>query len=208
MKHPTKACATAIARLKQSARLKNNDLVALIGGMQEKVSSRVSDPDDPERAREHIRPDLQKNVLNPLALEGFQDSLEQFENEDFAQLALTQESLRRSIATALLSLRDTFHAVVPPEKAAPPPVVDPRPTPDPVDPDRKPGAIADWLEKHGEWLDIRLGDPEVRKSLVKRLRAMDEFHPKYWRVQSMYLKYLGQGFRPKSREIVLEEEKE
>jgi hypothetical protein len=208
LKRPTETCRTAVARLKQSARTRNNLLLAMMERTQETVSSRITDPDDPERQNEKVRPLLQERVLDPLTPEEFKGLLEQFEREDYAKLALKQESLRQRIFGAVLSLRGMFHDYVPPKPPAPKPKKkkdEPHLREDYPEPDESPKAVAAWLEKHGAWLDVHLGDPEVRRALIEKLRGMDRFDDRYWRLQSTYLKFLAQGFRPKSREILQED---
>ena len=45
----------------------------------------------------------------------------------------------------------------------------------------------------------------IREALIEKLRSMEEFDRRHWKVQSAYLKYLAQRFQPKSEEYTQED---
>jgi hypothetical protein len=192
----------AVERLEKASRKKVEELIGLVNKTQAGVTAGVVDPTDPERDNEKVQPAVQEKMLSQLDAGEYGGMLAQFDKKDYQNLAAKQENLRRSLSSILLSLGDLFEARVPAKKI----VEDEGPIGDVVDDgnfieytEEQPSALADRLEKDGEWIDKQTGDPEVRKALVKRLREIGRFDPRYARLQSAYFQALSQDFQAKAR---------
>lgn len=202
---------SAIERLEKASRRKVADLVGLVSKTQAGVAAGVSDSSDPERKNENVQPAIQEKLLSQLNVKEYGGMLAQFDQKDYRNLAAKQETLRLSLSSILLSLSDIFEARVPPVI-----VIDEKDPGGPVDDsgayieylDEQPAVLADRLEKDGEWIDLQTGDPEVRKALVKRLREIGKFDPRYARLQSAYFQALSQDFQAKARKGVDKKKKD
>jgi hypothetical protein len=205
IKKPSANVQKAVDRLLANATKRNQQLVQLIGKVQETVSKGVVDPDDPERENEKVRPQVQDKVLSQLDPKAFQNSLADLQQKKYIDLALKQETIRRNISSVLVSLKDMFEARVPPKKAVdhladfdagevvagPGGFIEYR--------DEQPSVLADIIEADGAWIDVRVGNPGVRKRLIEALRGIEKFDPRYARLQSAYFQAIAQNFQAKAK---------
>jgi hypothetical protein len=202
----------AVERLVRSARAHGEEAAGMVGALQSRFQDGVQDPSDPEKAAERIKPLLQEKVLALLDPKAFRESLTQFDRKEYRDLALRQDALRRNVSGSLVALSDLIEALVPPKK--------------PVDDlakadagevvadaagfieyrDEQPSVLADRIEKDGAWIDEQSGSPEVRKALVRRLREMSKFDPRYARLQSAYFQAVAQHFQANAKEPKKHEE--
>lgn len=195
----------AVERITTSARRKNTEIAALIRRVHENVAGGVEDPTDPERSNEKVLPTLKEQVLEPLPPDAFTEAAKAFGAGNYDRLAMKQETLRRELSDALVTLYDLFEARVPQK----PPTFDPFAEERGVTEvkeglfieyaDETPEALADRLEEDGAWIDARTGDPEVRKRLIESLRGMSRFDARYARLQSAYLQAVAQRFQAKAK---------
>jgi hypothetical protein len=195
--------AAAPDRLLKSTRGKCEELSALIGKSHAALLAGLQDPTDPAKENEKVKPLIEKKVLAQLDPKAFADALAQLDRKEYQALALKQDGLRRAISAALVSLADLLEAPVPPEKAT-----DHLANLDTGEVvadsggfieyrDEQPAVLADLIEKEGGWIDQQVGNPDVRKEMVRRLRAMPRFDPRYARLQSAYFQALAQHFQAK-----------
>ncbi len=198
----SQAAKATIVRLAKNSQAKNVELVGLIGKVQQTITGGVTDPTDPERENERVLPHLQNQVLSPLAPKEFHDALRQFEKRDFSNLALKQETLRRTLSSILVSLRDLLE-----ERVRPPKVVEEAFVASTITEaeggyeyeDELPPRVALLIEKEAEWIDKATGDPEIRKALVKRLQSMEKWDSRYGRLQSTYFQALAHNFTARAK---------
>ncbi|MBA4388615.1 MAG: hypothetical protein C0404_11585 [Verrucomicrobia bacterium] len=193
----------AMERIEKSARKKAEEIAVIIAKIQTGVTSGVTDPSDPELENEKVKARIQDKMLGPLDPKEFTSIVGQFDKKDYQGAAIKQESMRRSISTVLLALADLFDDRVKPKEAVAI-AFDPTSTNtaggDWEYEDEKPPVVADKIEKEGDWLDQVTGDPEVRKALVAKLRGMQEFDPRYKRLQSAYFQAMALDFQAKAKD--------
>ncbi len=205
VKKPTEEAKKATESLLNNAVARNQQLAALTAKIQEDVSSGIVDPAEEGRENEHVKPQLQDKVLGPLSSKQFKDALDDLNKKNYQQLALKQEAIRRNISAVLVSLKDMFEARVPPKAAVdhlagfkagevvsgPGGFIEYR--------DEQPGVLADIISEDAAWIDVKVGDPKVRKMLIESLRGMDKFDPRYARLQSAYFQAIAQNFQAKAK---------
>lgn len=195
---------TTMERILNYARSRNNEVVELIGKVQEKITGKVRDPTEPDRENEKVMPIISQKVLSQLDPKAFQEAVAEFARSNYGIAAQRFETLRGTISGILVSLKDMFQEVVPPKKEIDhlagiklEEVIEEGRFIDYMD--ELPSVIADLIEKEGEWIDIRTGNSEVRKRIVKRLREIGHWDPRYSRLQSAYFHAVAQNFQVKAK---------
>jgi hypothetical protein len=63
----------------------------------------------------------------------------------------------------------------------------------------KPEALAEFIEKEGEWLDVYFNSPEPRKKLIDDLRKRADFDPRYRRLIIRYFQAVAKNFQTRSK---------
>jgi len=198
---PPAQAKAVLDRLLKSTRGKCEELSGLISKTHAALQGGLQDPTDPAKENERVKPLIEKKVLGPLDPKAFEDAPAQLDRREYQALATRQDGLRRAISGALVSLTDLLDTPVPPEKATDHLAgldtgevvadsggfIEYR--------DEQPAVLADLIEKEGGWIDQEVGNPDVRKELVRRLRAMSRFDPRYARLQSAYFQALAQHFQ-------------
>ena len=194
----------ALDRLAKSARAKCAEVSDLIGKTHAALLSGLEDPTDTTKENERAKPLFQK-LLTPLDPKAFQEALAQADRKEYHALVQKQEGLRRAISGALVELTDLLDKPVPPKPSED--YLAKQETGEVVEGaggfieyrDEQPTVLADLIEKEGDWIDQQVGNPEVRKELVKRLRAMPKFDPRHARLQSAYFQAVAQHFQAKAK---------
>jgi hypothetical protein len=194
------AAQKSAERLSSAATERQQTATGIVENVYNAVKEKIQDPTEKEKDNEVVRPLLTSKVTTPLLLKDFREAAAFMKDKKYSGLAMKQEMLRDALSASLISLKDLFEERVREKPDEPPPPPGKGEEDDIEDlSSEKPEALAEFIEKEGEWLDVYFNSPEPRKKLIDDLRKRADFDPRYRRLIIRYFQAVAKNFQTRSK---------